>query len=38
VSDEMRRLKQALRVWREQTEDPFYDAGFRESVEKKYQR
>ena len=38
LADEARRLKQALREWQEQTEDPFSDAEFRRNVERKYRR
>lgn len=34
---EARRLKQALRDWQKRTEDPFTDAKFRETIERKYQ-
>ncbi|MEM8665873.1 MAG: sulfatase [Planctomycetota bacterium] len=38
LADEARRLKEALRDWQQQTEDPFTDAQFRERVMNKYRR
>ncbi len=36
MADVLRRLKQVLREWQEQTNDPFTDAQFRRAVEQKY--
>ena len=37
-SGEMNRLKQALKDWQKQTDDPFTDSEFREQVEAKFRR
>ncbi|MCA9136243.1 MAG: sulfatase [Planctomycetales bacterium] len=38
LADQASRLKQALRDWQHQTDDPFADADFRNSVESKYRK
>ncbi len=37
-SDEVNRLKQALKDWQKQTDDPFNDTEFRDQVEAKFRR
>ena len=38
LADVRSRLERALREWQQRTKDPFRDAQFRQSVEKKYTR
>ncbi|TWT71405.1 sulfatase family protein [Crateriforma conspicua] len=38
MAKEVSRLKQALAQWQQRTKDPFVDAGFRDKIERKYQK